>query len=723
MGLRIYERFSWRIVAFVALTLPASMIAGLGVKSNNDLNTWLPQSSTARLDYEVFKQVFGAEDFLLIAFDLEQPGAPDEKLVESICVRLERLPAVQRCWSPQRMREVMQNLGVAREECERRLKRLLVGEQGNMIGVAVMISNRGAADRSGTVREIREELDYCRLGGDKSLLAGSPLFVSELDRLGGKDAGVPYLFATLGICGVLLYYLIREWKLTALVFCLTVWTISVTTVALEWVGIPMNFLLASIPILVMVLTMSASVHYLHYYREALDRNSADPIHDALREAFWPALIATATTCLGELSLSVSDIATIQQFAYASAIGSVMSFIAGLGITPAVVKICPTLTARPQQSTARDSRLAAWIVSRSRRLVAASVAVTIISCFGLSRLQSDMCIADFLPEDSRVRQDFLRIERDLARVDSMEAIVDFGRNKLPFVEKLQRVRKIEEVLRSHPAVDQTLSLTSFFPDPLPRNALDLASILTTAQHSRGKQELTAGFEQQMWRISLRIRRDQEHTRRRTIDELNALLAGQPVLLTGMAALVEGTQEEIFTSFWESIVLALALVTLAMMLFLRSVSVGVLAMIPNIAPLCWIYGMIGWFGWPVDVAMMLSGSIALGLSVDGTFHFLAHFRGHHGRTGSAAQATHQALLESGIPFIQATLTACAGMVSLTFSPFQPTVRFGCLMMALMLAALAGDILMLPALTCLWWSRRRDRPKATTASTPARRGRAAA
>lgn len=700
MGLRVYERFSWRIVAFVALTLPLALFASLRVRSDNDLNTWLPRNSEARRDYEAFKQVFGAEDFLLVAFDLNQPDAPDEKLVESVCVRLQRLPSVERCWSPQRMREAMQNLGVAPEECERRMKRLLVGEKSGMIGVAVTLSERGAADRAGTVREIRQELAYCRLGGDNSFLAGSPLFVSELDRLGGKDAGAPYLCATLCICGVLLFYLIREWKLTALVFGLTVWTISVNTVLLDRVGIPMNFLLASIPILVMVLTMSACVHYLHYYREALDRRSPDPIHDALREAFWPALIATATTCLGEMSLSVSDIATIQQFAYASTIGSVISFVAALGITPAIVKVCPTLTARTPQTTVRESRFATWIVFRSRGLVMTCVAATIVTCFGLSRLQSDLCVADFLPEESRVRQDFLRIERDLARVDSMEAIVDFGRDRHSFVDKLQRVRKIEQILRSHPAVDQTLSLTSFFPDPLPQDALGLATILTTAQQSRGKSELTAGHEQQMWRISLRIRRDQEQTRGRTIAELKSLLAGEPVWLTGMAALVEGTQEEIFASFWASIVLALALVTLAMMAFLRSVTVGVLAMIPNIAPLCWIYGMIGWFGWPVDVAMMLSGSIALGLSVDGTFHFLAHFRSHLRRTGSAALATRQALLESGIPFIQATLTACAGMVSLTFSPFQPTVRFGCLMMALMLAALVGDVLMLPSLTCLWW-----------------------
>jgi uncharacterized protein len=687
MNLRIYERFSRRMVAVLLLTLPLTVAAAVAIPSNNDLDTWLPQNSPARTNYEEFRRVFGAEDFLVIAFDHDHPDAPDEKLVEAVCVRLERLPGVQCCWSPARMRELMQNFGVPPPECDRRLQRLLLN---------------GAGNRAGTVEDIQCELDYCRLGNHVSLLAGSPLFVTELDRLGSKKAGTPYFLATLGICLGLLFCLIREWKLTGLVFSLTLWTVNLTLIVLHLAGIEMNFLLASIPVLVMVLTMSVSVHYLHYYREALERGDAQPIGVALRESFWPAVIATATTCIGELSLSVSDIVTIRQFAYASAIGSVTSLVAGLGLTPALVFVCPTLPPRPRGTSRRDSRISTWIVMRARLLTAACLAATVLTCLGLWHMQSDMNVADFLPADSRVRQDYLRIERELARVDSMEAVVDFGRENISFVEKLARVREIDRILHTHAAVDQTLSLASFFPDPLPQNALELAGLLRTAQLNRGESRMTAENEQ-IWRISVRIRRDREQTRRKTIDELNGLLAGQPVVLTGMAALVEGTQQEIFDSFWESIALALVLVTLAMMIFLRSVSVGILAMIPNVAPLCWIYGLVGWLGWPVDVAMMLSGSIALGLSVDGTFHFLAHFRAHYDRTGSSAGATRRALLESGIPFVQATLTTCAAMLSLLFSPFNPTVRFGGLMMALMLAALIGDIVMLPALTRLWWSGR--------------------
>lgn len=171
-----------------------------------------------------------------------------------------------------------------------------------------------------------------------------------------------------------------------------------------------------------------------------------------------------------------------------------------------------------------------------------------------------------------------------------------------------------------------------------------------------------------------------------------------------------------------------------------------MVPNVAPLVWIYGGMAWLGIPIDIAIMLSGSIALGLSVDGTFHFMSRFRFHQHRAeleaaavdpcgkseqiepmmtydsqsnpnaallvltkhrtpeSPAAFAARHALMESSIPFIQSTLTATAGMFGLTLSRFAPTARFGWVMIALMLAALVGDVLMLPALLKVTNRRRR-------------------
>lgn len=691
---RFYHRYSWHIVALGFLTLPFGIGATHRWTGNNDVEAWMPETAAIRMCYEDFKRSFGVEEFILVAFDRNRPDAPDPDLIEALCVRLERLPEIHHCWSPERMQAIMQQLGVSAEDATDRLRGLVRNSDGSLVGIVALLSDTGLRDRSTTVRRVREELDYCRLGGTKTLLAGSPLFVSELNRLGSKEANTTFFTVTLFICLVILYYLIREWKLTILVFGLTVWTIQLAIILLHFAGIEINLLLSSIPLLVMVLTMSISVHYLYYYRECLDGGTKEPVIDAMRKAWWPTLIATITTCIGELALSVSDIAPIRHFAYASALGSVLSMCAGIGLTPVLVIVCPALPRRNESDAMRYSMLATWIVANSRPIAAVTVLMTLVSCAALPRLRSDMNIADFLPTDSPVRKDFLRVERELARVHSIEAVVNFNGEELSFVEKLKRTRQIENTIRSHPGVDQTLSLATFFPDPLPQNPLALLPILGNAVKQRAQNEFAVDGER-VWRISARVRDDAGLTRQQIVDDLAASLKNEPVVLTGMAVLIEGTQREIMSSFWQSIALALLLITAAIMVSLRSVTMGLTAMIPNLAPLCWIYGLLGWLNWPIDIAMMLSGSIALGLSVDGTFHFMSHFRMHLARTGSASLATRQALLESSIPFTQATLTTTAGMLGLTLSTFAPTARFGWLMVALMLAALVGDCLMLPAL----------------------------
>lgn len=697
---RFYRHFGVRIVILLGISLPIFVLLSLQVKSDNDLERWMPQSSPARQEYEVFKKEFGVEEFVLIAFDLHSPTAPDARLIEALCRRLERLPDIRCCWSADRLRAQMKQLSVEEDVAEDRLRRMLINDNSSMTAVVAYLSDAGMKNRPGTVRRVFEQLEYCQLDGRDTFVTGPPLFVAELDRLGSKEANVGYFLVTLGICLTILFYLIRDWKLTGLVFAVTLWSINATSVVIQWAGGEMNFVLSSIPVLVMVLTMAMSVHYLYYYQEAMDEGAADPIQRALELAYWPSIIATVTTCIGEIALSISDIVPIWQFAYASALGSVMALVAGLGVTPALLVICPTMPRRQKEDIARSQRIANWVVAHSRSIVATCAVATVVSCFGLPWLRRDMNVVDFLPDHSKVRQDFLRIERDLTRIDSVEAVVDFGfPDEASFVERLERVRKIEERMRQHPSVDHTLSLGTFFPDPLPQKPLELMMLLKRAQNKEGDNTL-ASEGMQLWRITVRLRTSKGHLRERVLKELTLEFADQPLKFTGMSTLVENTQREIFTGFWQSVVMALLLTTLTIIVIMRSPASGIVAMLPNIAPLCWVYGALGWLNWPIDIAMMMSGSIALGMSVDGTFHFMSRFRHHLKETGSADEATKGALLESSIPFIQATLTATAGMLGLTLSSFAPTVRFGWLMISLMLMALVGDVLLLPALVRVWY-----------------------
>src|SRR5690606_32766416 len=113
---------------------------------------------------------------------------------------------------------------------------------------------------------------------------------------------------------------------------LTVWAINLTQAIIYLTGGEMNFILGALSVMVMVFTLAISIHVLHYF-EASHAND-DPLRAALRLAGKPCGLATLTTVIGALSLTVSDIAPIKQFGYAASLGSLVALFAGLGLMPA-----------------------------------------------------------------------------------------------------------------------------------------------------------------------------------------------------------------------------------------------------------------------------------------------------------------------------------------------------------------------------------------------------
>ena len=156
---------------------------------------------------------------------------------------------------------------------------------------------------------------------------------------------------------------------------------------------------------------------------------------------------------------------------------------------------------------------------------------------------------------------------------------------------------------------------------------------------------------------------------------------------------------------------------MILSLRSIVAGVIAMIPNIIPIWLVFGGVGFLGMPVDIGMMMTGSIALGISVDCTFHFLVKYQAAYKNGATSTEAVLQSLEHSGEPMLDSTLISALGMLALCFSSFAPTARFGCLMAAQMSASLLGELVLLPAmLSCRPGRRVSVKQQVSIAETPA-------
>lgn len=683
-----YHAYGKRILLLVAVTFPILTLIAESLQSNNDVETWLPDDAPVRVAYDEFKEHFGAEEVVFIGL---VDHSEDDPIVEALRARIERLPEIRQCWSPRRLRTVMAELEVTDADIDQRLERLVVSQDGALIGLIAVLSEEGLAHRERTVEEIRSQLNYCQMEQDELRLAGAPVVVSELNRLGNRENTKVFFMVTLLISLILLYFNIRQWNITIALLGVTVWSINLTLAIVKLSGGEMNFILGALPVMVMVFTLAISIHFVHYYHSSLHHKH--PLTAAMNLAWRPCCLATLTTTIGLVSLGVSDIGPVRQFGYAASLGAIVAFISGLGLTPAVLSVFPLNPRGSADGANRWNPLADRMLSRSRIVAAISiVGVMILGC-GLPLLTSRIDPLDFLPRDSKVLQDVIDVEQRLANTSSIEAVIELD-PELPFVEKLGKVRDLQARIDSHPAVQHTMSAATFFPSELPDGPLAVASLLNRAQSRKeGNGYLASG--DRLWRISARIRSDAEHSDQSVLEELQERTRGANVSFTGIAPLLQHAQGKIFDGFWESFATAFVIITVVMMLSLRSLSVGLLAMIPNLTPICVVFGLLGWIGIPVDIGMMMTGSIALGIAVDGTFHYLVRYRDDLKSAEDSREAARLALFQTGQPIFIAAAIAAAGMLALTLSDFAPTAKFGYMMAAMLMAALIGDLVLLPVL----------------------------
>jgi predicted RND superfamily exporter protein len=188
---------------------------------------------------------------------------------------------------------------------------------------------------------------------------------------------------------------------------------------------------------------------------------------------------------------------------------------------------------------------------------------------------------------------------------------------------------------------------------------------------------------------------------------AVERGDPihVVYTGLVPIVYKAQRTLLTSLVDSIGAAFLMIALVMMLLLRNgplgpfnflnARAGLVSMIPNVFPVVLIYGALGFLNIRVDIGMMMTASVAMGVAVDDTIHFLTWFRQGIAAGLDRGEAIVQAYKRCAAAMTQTTLIGGFGLAVFAFSTFTPTQCFGVMMLTLLAAALVGDLVFLPAL----------------------------
>ena len=172
----------------------------------------------------------------------------------------------------------------------------------------------------------------------------------------------------------------------------------------------------------------------------------------------------------------------------------------------------------------------------------------------------------------------------------------------------------------------------------------------------------------------------------------------VTTTGLLYLLTTSIDLMMRSTLISYIIAGILISLLMILLLHSWKMGLLSMFPNLFPILFTLGMMGWLKIPMDMFSMLIGSIAIGLVVDDTIHFMRNYRRYLEETGSPTEAVHLTLQTAGRAMLLTTLVLSCGFGLFMFSPMKNLFYFGWLTAMTILLALLADFLIAPAMMIL-------------------------
>ncbi|MFH5802437.1 RND family transporter [Alienimonas sp. DA493] len=615
---------------------------------------------------------------------------------------------------------------------------------GQPAAVSVTLSEAGAADPKATVAALQDAAEAIGVPKEDLRIGGRTVTAVALNEALkrtalNREAPVwklwersPVLLSFLVSSG-LAFWLLGGLRVSLCVLGATLFTVLTALSIVPLTGGGMNMVLVVMPSLLTVLTLSAGVHLVNYYRHAAEDGRGNAVARALSVARTPTSLAAATTAVGLVSLGVSPLVPVREFGIYSSIGcGIMLAVVLFGLPALLEHLAPPPSGRGAAGSLWE-KYAAGLTRWRLPVIGGCLLAAAVCSAGLTRFRTETKVIKYFPPTAPVVQDYGYFEDRITGVVPVDVVVRFDQASLEdpqqsFTNRMELVRAVAERIEAHPEISGAISLASFRPpsEPLAPDAGRFARIgyfrraretqlrvqedpssatfLTTAHTASpsvdGDEPMAAPGDE-LWRISAQANILTDVDYADLTADLHAAAAdvlkdqpGAGYAVTGLVPLFLRTQEAVLEGLIDSFGLAFAVIAVVMSIVLGSVRAGLTAMLPNILPVTAVFGLVSWFWVPVDIGTMISASVALGIAVDGTLHLVAAFR--HAPAGlSREDAAAHALHECGPALWQTSLIVGIGLLMLAPAELLLVSRFGWLMSALIAAALIADVVLLPAL----------------------------
>jgi uncharacterized protein len=443
-----------------------------------------------------------------------------------------------------------------------------------------------------------------------------------------------------------------------------------------------------------------------------------PIEDALRFISLPVIVSALTIIAGFLSLAFTGIPAIRSTAIYSAIGAAFTMILSLTFIPAALSLMGERALRFRVGLAGGmvkllEGLGRWATSNQIPLYILTGVLVVASAIGASRILIDIDYFHFSKPNSETSVGLAEINNRLSGAINFDIIVEgktAGAIETP--EALRRIAELQAFAETRKnsdgqGVDRALSVVDFvkhvnraFHDndaryyEVPSGEGVIGELLSDRDQLR--QFLTP--DGRIARILVRSNLSGSQAMAAAIREIEArgreLLPDFRVYATGTFVMLNRTSDQIAGEQLQSVTIALVTIYLMLSALFGSLRVGFTALVPNLIPILFFFGFMGWRGVELNLTTSLVASMVLGLAVDNAVQFIARFR----RAQAAGPELREAILESmrlsGRPIIYANVALAATFAIFFFSNFKPIASFGLLSAVTIIGCLIEDLVLLPA-----------------------------
>ena len=535
-----------------------------------------------------------------------------------------------------------------------------------------------------------------------------------------------FLIAAIIITSVIFFFFFRSYRATFISMCVVVIGVMWTFGILGFLEYEITVLTALIPPLIIVIGVPNCIFLINKYQHEFNKhgNKAKSLQRVITKVGNATLMTNTTTASGFATFIITQSKLLTEFGAVASLSIMAIFSLCLLIIPIIYSYMPMPNEKHLEHLNKRwiNTLGDWIETTVKRkniaIYIISVLLLVVSIIGIYQIKTSGSLLEDMPKNAEFYQDIQFYEAEFNGIMPLEILINTKRKKGVLKPvNLKKMSALEDLIVEIPELSKPISIVGLvkyskqaFYNGNPKyyqlpTTQENGFILSYAKNSSNDLDLLHNYVDstgQYARITTFIKDDGMDQMDQIEDRLNKEITKlfdkdrYEVSLTGKAFLFQKGTNFLIKNLILSLTLAILLISLFMAYLFRSFRMIVISLTPNLLPLLITAGAMGYLGVPIKPSTILVFSIAFGISVDDTIHFLAKYRQELiACRWSVKKSVFAALRETGISMFYTSIVLFFGFSVFTTSNFGGTVALGALVSGTLLLAMMANLLLLPVL----------------------------